>query len=287
MRVFIDGDVLVYHSAFAAQKTRYTYKGQTFEDAETAKLFCEEANLDYRQLRKDGEIADYVEVFDEATAKMMLRQNIDRVLRAVGTNDHDIILSGKDNFRFRIAKTKGYKANREDVPKPVHYGFVRRTLESWGAEVVEGIEADDAIGIAMGQDRTACLATIDKDLNQIPGRHYDWNKGIKYVVSEPDALWFFHRQMLTGDSTDNIPGVPGWGEKKANLAMEPYRRCSAREGWDKVREVYISGPFEFKDGTKTPDDFEEYLAEQGGLLWLMRRPDEFWTPELHERTYVS
>jgi hypothetical protein len=286
MKVMIDADVLQYEAAFAAQRTVYTYQKQQFNGAEEAKLFCEEADLDYRLLRKEGEITSHVEELSPADAKMILRAKIDKIVRNTGATQWDLLLSGKDNYRVRIAKTKGYKANRADTPKPVHFDWVGQCLLDWGAEVVEGIEADDAIGIALTRDRDAVCATIDKDLNMIPGYHYDWNKGIKYRVNEPDAIWYFHRQMLMGDATDNIPGVPGWGEQKATNAMAPYRTARAAEGWAKVQEVYIAGPYEFKDGTKTPDDYMEYLTEQGGLLWIMRRPDEFWTPQLHETRYV-
>jgi hypothetical protein len=105
-------------------------------------------------------------------------------------------------------------------------------------------------------------------------------------VPELDSLWFFHRQLLMGDATDNIPGIPGWGEAKATRALEPYRRCRPVDGWAKVQEVYLTGPFEFKDGSTTPDDLIAYLAEQGGLIWIQRRPDEVWTPAYYEKEYV-
>lgn len=286
MQLYLDADVLCYESAFASQKTLYTYKTQEFPDSKAAQEYCTENDLDYRALRREGEITSHIEVLPEAAARMITQQKLDKIIRATGATKWDLLLSGQDNFRFRVAKTRGYKANRDEVPKPEHYAYVRALLESWGAEVVEGIEADDAMGIAICAEPTACLATIDKDLNCIPGLHYNWDKGIKYKVGLADSIWYFHRQMLMGDSTDNIPGIPGTGETKATKIMEPYRHCRASEGWAAVQQAYLAGPFEFKDGTTTPADVSEYMAEQGALLWIQRRPDEFWTPQLHEKVYV-
>ena len=69
-----------------------------------------------------------------------------------------------------------------------------------------------------GSDYIIC--SPDKDLNQIPGLHYDYrsktdpgtqeNSGT-IMITDPDAHWNFWTQMLTGDETDNVAGVPGLG----------------------------------------------------------------------------
>ncbi len=129
------------------------------------------------------------------------------------------------------------------------------------------------------------IATIDKDLNQVPGRHYDWNKGIRYTVSRELGLWYFLRQMLLGDATDNIPGVPGLGEKKADALLDPYR-ADPEGAWREVIRQYNMGPFKFKDGTITayPGD---YLTEMGRLLWMQRQVGEQWSPGLFEDKYLT
>ena len=75
-----------------------------------------------------------------------------------------------------------YKGNRDKMEKPAHYQAVRDYfINDWDAEVVEGIEADDEVSISAWEvfrnsPDEYCIATIDKDLDQIPGWHYDYKK---------------------------------------------------------------------------------------------------------------
>lgn len=125
-------------------------------------------------------------------------------------------LTGKGNFRKDLAKTKVYKGNRKDVPMPEHFDSIREYLtETWLCEVVEGLEADDALGISQTQMDDTIICSIDKDLLQIKGLHYNWNKGEIIKVSEDDAWYKLYQQTLAGDPTDNIAGIPRVGEKKA------------------------------------------------------------------------
>lgn len=284
-KLLIDADVLVYESAFAAQKTNYTYLDQRFEDAKSCEAWCQANEKDYRALRKAGAITTQTEVLPEAAARNILKMKLDAIQTACGCNSYKLILSGDGNYRDAIAKTKGYKANRADSVKPQHYLYVRSCVLDMGAEMTVGIEADDAIGIDMTENPDWVVCTIDKDLNMLPGRHYDWNKQIKYMVPEPEAQRWFLRQMLTGDSTDNIPGIPGLGEKRANAILDPLRG-NVGGMWKAVLAEYNKGAFKFKDGTITSCP-SEYIVEQGALLWIQRKPGERWTPDYYTRTHVS
>jgi len=125
-------------------------------------------------------------------------------------------LTGKNNFRKNIAKTKPYKGNRKDMVIPEHLDALKEYLvETWGCEVVNGLEADDALGICQTQMDDTIICSIDKDLLQIVGLHYNWNNNSVTNVSEDDAWHKLYQQTLSGDSTDNIVGIPRVGEKKA------------------------------------------------------------------------
>lgn len=121
------------------------------------------------------------------------------------------ILSGPGNFRDSIATVFPYKGNRDSSHKPYWYQSIRNYLTSeWGARVVHGREADDECSILARRDRDAgnkyCIATIDKDLDQIPGEHYNYLKQVNHYVSVGAADRWFWCQCLSGDATDGVPG---------------------------------------------------------------------------------
>ena len=110
-----------------------------------------------------------------ATAKYVLRKQIEDVCDGADVDEYELYLTGRDNFRNEIAFTKPYKGNRKDTPKPIHFKSLRSILcEEWGAVVIEGKEANDAMGEAQTDDTIIC--SIDKDLLMIPGWHYNFVK---------------------------------------------------------------------------------------------------------------
>jgi DNA polymerase-1 len=129
-----------------------------------------------------------------------------------------VYLTGNTNFRNRIYKE--YKKNREDMATPVHLNACKQHLiNRYNAYIVEGYEADDLIGMEarklLTEEREFIICTLDKDLNCIPGHHYDWTKDTITYFNEEDSLRFFFTQCLVGDKTDNIPGIKGIGPVKA------------------------------------------------------------------------
>ena len=65
----------------------------------------------------------------------------------VSSSDYIVYLTGVSNFRYEVAKTAGYKANRKDKPRPKYLGLTREYLvNNYEAITSEGEEADDLIG---------------------------------------------------------------------------------------------------------------------------------------------
>tara|TARA_B100000287_G_C20551646_1_gene748729 strand:- start:267 stop:1007 length:741 start_codon:yes stop_codon:yes gene_type:complete len=154
----------------------------------------------------------------------MLYETIDsmfeHIFHATKCTSYIGFITGKGNFRKRIAKTKPYKGNRKDMIIPEHLDNARDYLvNQWSCEVVNGIEADDALGICQTEMEDTCICSIDKDLLQIMGCHYNWNKSEFYDISEDDAWMKLYEQALMGDSTDNIVGVPRIGQKTAKKML--------------------------------------------------------------------
>ena len=172
----------------------------------------------------------------------------------------ELFLTGKGNFRNEVAVTAPYKGNRKSE-KPKHYHLLREYLVlSWGAYVVEGMEADDMLAIRateIGDD--SVIVTLDKDLNQVPGWHYNFVKKEETYITEPQGLLHFYTQFLTGDSVDNIKGVHGIGPKKALKLLEDKTEA---EMWDTVVEHLGY----------------DRAVENGHLLYMLRTLEDRFTP---------
>lgn len=140
---------------------------------------------------------------------------------------------------FRHEAFEGYKANRPPAPEDLvsQIGPAKALLAAHGLPVLElaGFEADDLIGTLSVQARTlgweVVIATADKDLFQLVG------DGVSILYTKDDALMDAKAVeekfgvppervadvlALWGDPTDNIPGVPGIGEKGAKELVRQY-----------------------------------------------------------------
>jgi|TARA_R110000803_G_scaffold29042_1_gene66597 hypothetical protein len=131
-------------------------------------------------------------------------------------------LTGKGNFRDDFAVTAPYKGNRKGNVKPKHYQAIRDYLAfSWDATIWDGIEADDAVAIECTElGDSGVLVSLDKDLDQVAGWHFNFVKNKLYYVTPEEGLYNFYKQFLTGDVVDNIKGVYGIGPKKADKLLE-------------------------------------------------------------------
>jgi DNA polymerase I len=133
---------------------------------------------------------------------------------------------------FRKDIFPAYKANRPPPPDDlkVQFPLVREVIEAFDLEVLQkdGFEADDLIATATRAALEAGLAVVivsgDKDLMQLVGPRVvvlDTMKGVTYDPAAVEAKWGVPPALigdllaLTGDSSDNIPGVPRVGPKTA------------------------------------------------------------------------
>lgn len=156
------------------------------------------------------------------------------------TNAEDAIflLTGRQNFRKSIPVPKmgkdgtfevmEYKANRKRIEPTETLTELREYLKSEYKSTMtfDLIEADDALSYTASVLRSNLvfpeaftIVGIDKDLQQIPGKHFNWVKGEFTLQSTEDAERFRKYQLLRGDPTDNVPGLPGIGDAKANKLL--------------------------------------------------------------------
>jgi 5'-3' exonuclease len=199
------------------------------------------------------------------------------ILQATGCNEYEIYLSGGKNFRYEI--NPEYKAHRKKEDEPEHRDATEAFLiKEWGAIRTDGYEADDALGCAQTDDTIIC--SIDKDLRMVGGKHYSWTiirKG-KIVreprideVSDLNGLRHFYKQMLIGDSSDNLFGVEGVGGKTADKLIDPLT-----EEADMRANVLLLYTYGY--GKKTVEEPKEGAAERfkmnADCLWIWRQLGE-------------
>lgn len=209
----IDADVLLYRAAFAAQREIYKIYLVGEEEAgyiatvvgkRAVNKWLEEMGLEKEDVTWEVEL----EVDPEEYAFHSVNHMIAGMCKKLNTNGYVLYLTGEGNFRHDILPS--YKAGRP--PKPVLYDKVRDfLLDKKETVVVDGMEADDALGMAMSSGEIEVICTIDKDLDTIPGEHYDFVKEERYYVEEEEAEKFYYAQLMAGDRVDNICGIKGVG----------------------------------------------------------------------------
>lgn len=180
-------------------------------------------------------------------------------------DEFDGYLTGSNNFRKNIATIKEYKGNRKQ-PKPKHLQALRDHLVKMGCVVVDGQEADDAIGIAAyaAEPDSYTIVSIDKDLLMLRGKHYNFVKKEFTYVTEEEGIRAFYTQLLTGDRTDNIQGIPGIGPAKAAKALKGIEGEQAL--YEAVKQAYEAA------------EIADQLVENARLLWIRRKDNEIWNP---------
>lgn len=237
-------DILVYRCGFAAEKK-------------------------HKIQREDGDIEHVKEVEPLANAL----HNIDTVVDSIaGKFDSlEFYLSGTGNWRLEEATVKPYKGNRSPFNKPVYYKEIREYIvRKYGAVLVDGMEADDAIGIraTTNPGEPVCIVSIDKDLDMIPGEHYNWVKDKRYTLNGTEATRNFYKQVLTGDSVDNIPGIYGLGPRNAERIIGQY--SNERAMWQACRNEWYK---HYPDGYEGKSALAVCL-EVAKLLWIAQRGRE-------------
>ena len=184
-------------------------------------------------------ISSYFADFEEVKANFtsLLSVAVETALRSHKYDGaYDILLclsDPNDNFRRRVLPT--YKAHRKGQ-KPLCYWKLCDWMKQEGDVYLRpSLEADDCIGIlaTMEKNRDNCLIISgDKDMNTLPGAHYDFLRDTYTELSEAEADRYFLMQTLTGDPTDGYSGCPKIGAVNAARILD--EDCS----WAAVVKAY-------------------------------------------------
>lgn len=263
-RLLVDGDILRYRCGFAVEKTYYLVE-HVGESGDTSYWKYES----YKQAKEDFDPgADTLWSRKEVQPEEFAYEAVNTVLESLcskfNPSEIDIYLSDSTTFRHRIATTKPYKGNRDNSHKPTYYSQLGDFLHSKGAITLKDVEADDALAIEATKDPSGTIiVSIDKDLLQVPGNHFNWVTNEFIKQSKKGADFELAAQILSGDATDNIPGLPGIGAVKAHKLVSGAK--STRELMGRVLDAYKE--------TKG-EDYKEYLWEQMRLVYLLRTYEE-------------
>jgi len=163
-------------------------------------------------------------------------------------------------FRYAAATTQPYKGNRKYGDKPIIFPAIKEYLkQKWKFTFVPELEADDLVSVYHDPLKTV-ICSPDKDvLYQNKGIHYNYGKAESIVVDETQAITFLWKQMLMGDSTDGIQGIPKVGPKTADTWLEP---LLSHEMPQFVLNKYIE-KFEYAEGISK-------FAETFKLVYMLK-----------------
>mgnify|MGYP003122906759 CR=1 FL=1 len=281
MKALVDGDIILYRCGFAAQSKVYNLSIPLF-DGEIPKFRYKKDMVNWLK-EHDKEKSEYdvsvdtvIEPVENAlnNVKTVLNEIKNFLSSKFGEVEIEIYLSGKTNFRNDLATIKVYKGNRDPSHKPHWYGEIKEYLKNvWDAQEMENLEADDILADMQEnspEKESTCIVSTDKDLDQISGWHYNWVKDLLYEVSAEQSIHSKYIQILTGDSTDNIEGIPGLGPVGAEKSLE---WCSSVNDYEQaIAEEYERFFTQTKKGIQKSNEYcmtwEEILEETRRLITL-------------------
>jgi len=171
----------------------------------------------------DGDSLIYYEMgrptLEEALEGIDMR--ITQMLNITGCTQYAGFLTQGKCFRYNIATTKPYKYNRKRGDKPIIFPAIKEYLkQKWKFTYVPELEADDLVSVYHDPLKTV-ICSPDKDvLYQNKVSNYNYGKTEFTTVDENESLCFLWKQVLMGDSTDGITGIPKVGPKTADTWLE-------------------------------------------------------------------
>ena len=265
--IYLDGDIPIFKVASVTDNKQYVFRGKKFKYKKDAVKAAKANGF------SEKDINEVYEPFSKEVAKAIYNNVIDNLYKATGKISTCITVSNGGSFRREIYQK--YKSGREGKRVPVNRKpLIEHTIHTHRAIYVHGYEADDLMAIyGYNTERAGCnsvIATIDKDLDTVPGWHWNFDKGELYYVSELEAFRFFCTQVLMGDMTDSIPGLYRVGKVSASKMVAG---CNTMEEmWQVVCNKYETT----KPGDTyfTTDQWREYLYLIASMIFIRRNFNE-------------
>lgn len=191
IHLLLDGDIIAYRSAAAAEKS--TDWGDGIHTIHAL----------------------------ESDVRQIIQHTLGELLFGAKADSFYLCLTSSVNFRYGV--WDGYKGHRKEVRRPMLLSYAKEYLNSLGdVKLLPKLEGDDVIGIYATWPDCSWQHVIwspDKDLKTVPGVHYDQKTETIYEITEGQANKRWLTQVLTGDTSDGYPGCPGSGPKDAEKVL--------------------------------------------------------------------
>ena len=262
MLLIIDGDVQCYHACTPA-----------WEFKKKADAQYNVVSLDDEGVKKPIEFtADESRRYMEQSWKNFQNKLVE-MQETFFTEDYLMAVKGPHNYRDMLYPD--YKLKRGASPKPsIARQFVPtlRKLAVVEEIAIESIgrEADDLIRIWANQAAAAgieyVICSVDKDLKCIPGKHYNMKTKEITDVSPEMALRHYYAQLIAGDPTDNIPGIPGVAMITALKHLAPFN--TEQEFQEVVAGNYLNAYGE---------DWIQFLLSNGKMIHIQNHEHDFFS----------
>lgn len=273
--LLVDGDIVAYQAASVTDGRCYTVRGANFKYKKEAQAYVELEGIPSEEIQL-AFFPDPPHIAVGIVNQIMTSLQLDMLLE--GTSEISTFLSDPySNFRkkylpfYKIGRKKAASIlehfggdierlcqclgttpetfqkrlnDPNDGRLPANLKVCKEHLEKrYGAITEKGLEADDLIGIAMTDSPNGIICSIDKDLNNIPGLHYNFRTKEKYFVLEEEAFVNFYRQCLTGDNIDTVPGIKGVGPSAAKTIIpdRALHDLGPYQVWKSVKDSWAKG----------------------------------------------
>ena len=189
------------------------------------------------------------------------------------------VINGPENFRYETFPDYKKKPGRVKLKEKRTKLFFdgRDWIKSLpGVIVSDNCETDDVLATLQTRDpQGTVIISNDKDFGQLAGMHYHPYKEKLFKVTLEEAGYNFLLQTLTGDATDNIPGLAGIGPVKGGRVLNKGRTFEEKlkAVLDKYKSVH-------------GDNSENMFNFNAILLWLQREENERFSIEVLKNYYL-
>jgi len=226
-----------------------------------------------------------------AKARKMVKGVFQALMLRAECGTYEAYVSGGHNFRHDVATLLPYKGHRAGADRGWADKIKDYLHEEFNAIKCLEHEADDAIAmrqwahwaklmekndgdeVEVANQMQTVIVSRDKDLLNVPGWHFRWSIGDKpdmppFYQTFVQAIRHFYKQLLVGDTADNIKGLYNIGEGSAwvkQLQDMHEEQDMAAHVYDKYEKYY--GQYA-----------DKLFKENGTLLHMWRRPNDEWLP---------